>query len=119
VTSAPRGPLDVLSFGEEDDVTLCGRTSSAGKELEMPKLEKVTVGKSLRVGMNAVISGSKKLSRAEKEALEVPDSVRVIVLLGDSDLEVEGAILDMVVPFGEFSTGSVGYKIANEVITLP
>lgn len=82
----------------------------------MPKLN---AAKTLRVSANMVITGSKKLSPAEKEGLDVPEAVRVIILDADVNLEIiDEALLDATVPFCEFSTGSVGYKVQG-TITLP
>ena len=60
----------------------------------------------LSIQMNAVAIGSRKLSDAQKGSLDLPDSVHVTITTSDGE-----TLVDEDVVRGEFSTGSVGYKL--------
>jgi hypothetical protein len=73
----------------------------------MPKFTQSKGGKvQLTVNCNLVVKGSKAMTPAEQEALDMPDEVRITI----SGPNGEG-LLDEMVQACRFSTGSVGYKL--------
>jgi hypothetical protein len=60
------------------------------------------------VGINIILTGSKKLSPEQQEKLLAVDKVRVLIVdAGDP----ENVLVDAEAPAREFSTGSVGYGL--------
>ena len=60
------------------------------------------------VGINIILTGSKKLSPEQQEKLLTVDKVRVLIV--DAD-DPENVLVDAEAPAREFSTGSVGYGL--------
>ena len=60
------------------------------------------------VGVNIILTGSKKLSPEQQEKLLTVDKVRVLIV--DAD-DPENVLVDAAVSAREFSTGSVGYGL--------
>ncbi len=60
------------------------------------------------VGINIILTGSKKLSAEQQEKLLTVDKVRVLIV--DAD-DPENVLVDAEAPAREFSTGSVGYGL--------
>ena len=60
------------------------------------------------VGVNVILTGSKKLSSEQQEELLTVDKVRVLIV--DAN-DAENVLVDAEVPAREFSTGSVGYGL--------
>jgi hypothetical protein len=71
--------------------------------------EETTVAKArFSVGINIILTGSKKLSPEQQEKLLAVDKVRVLIVdAGDP----ENVLVDAEAPAREFSTGSVGYGL--------
>jgi hypothetical protein len=64
---------------------------------------------SFTVGVNIVLTGSKKLTPEQQEKLLSVPAVRVLVV--DAQ-DPENVLVDTEVPAREFSTGSVGYGLS-------
>ena len=64
---------------------------------------------SFSVGLNVILTGSKKLSPQQQEKLLTVDKVRVLIV-DASDLE--NVLVDAEASAREFSTGSVGYGLS-------
>lgn len=60
------------------------------------------------VGVNIVLTGSKKLSSEQQEELLAVGKVRILIT--DAS-DPENVLVDAEVPAREFSTGSVGYGL--------
>ncbi len=60
------------------------------------------------VGLNIILTGSKKMTPAEQEALISVNKVHVLIV--DAD-DPENILVDEEAPAREFSTGSVGYGL--------
>lgn len=77
----------------------------------MPILRKddtETVKAQFSVGVNIILTGSKKMTAAQQEAALAVEKVRVLIV--DAD-DPENVLVDEEVPAREFSTGSVGYGL--------
>ena len=62
------------------------------------------------VTMNIVLTGSKRMTPEQQEALMDVDAVRVLICdAGDND----NVLLDTIADAREFSTGSVGYGLSQ------
>jgi hypothetical protein len=60
------------------------------------------------VGLNIILTGSKKMTPEEQEKLMAVGSVRVLITAND---DPESVLVDVVLQAKEFSTGSVGYGL--------
>jgi hypothetical protein len=60
------------------------------------------------VGLNIILTGSKKMSPQEQEELLQISSVRVLIVDSENPATV---LVDEIAPAKEFSTGSVGYGL--------
>ena len=60
------------------------------------------------MGINIILTGSKKLPPEQQEKLLTVDKVRVLIV--DAD-DPENVLVDAEAPAREFSTGSVGYGL--------
>ena len=60
------------------------------------------------VGVNIILTGSKKMTPAEQEKMLNVEKVRVLIV--DAD-DPENILVDEEAPAREFSTGSVGYGL--------
>lgn len=77
----------------------------------MPIIRKddtTTTQGSFSVGINVVLTGSKKLSPEQQEALMTVEKVRIVI--ADAN-DPENVLVDAETPAREFSTGSVGYGL--------
>jgi len=63
---------------------------------------------SFSVGLNVVLTGSKKMTTQEQEAAMQVEQVRVLIVDAADESNV---LLDTVAPAREFSSGSVGYGV--------
>ncbi len=71
--------------------------------------EETAVAKSrFSVGINIILTGSKKLSPEQQEKLLAVDKVHVLIV--DAS-DPENVLVDAEAPAREFSTGSVGYGL--------
>lgn len=71
--------------------------------------DKAAVSKaSFSIGVNVILTGSKKLSQEQQEELMTVEKVRVLIC--DAN-DPENVLLDEIAPAREFSTGSVGYGL--------
>jgi len=64
---------------------------------------------SFSVGLNIILTGSKKLSPQQQEKLLTVDKVRVLIV--DAS-DPENVLVDAEASAREFSTGSVGYGLS-------
>ena len=64
---------------------------------------------SFSVGLNVILTGSKKLSPQQQEKLLTVGKVRVLIV--DAS-DAENVLVDTEAPAREFSTGSVGYGLS-------
>jgi hypothetical protein len=60
------------------------------------------------VGLNIILTGSKKMTPEEQERLITVPKVRILIVDADGP---ENVLVDTVLPAKEFSTGSVGYGL--------
>ena len=72
----------------------------------MPKLATGSQTVDIRVGLNVTISGSKDMTRVEKEELEVPEVVRVLIVDANDPTNV---LVDDEAPYTQFSSGNTGW----------
>lgn len=70
--------------------------------------ESVSTKAQFSVGVNIILTGSKKMTPAEQEKALAVEKVRVLIV---DAADPENILVDEEAPAREFSTGSVGYGV--------